>query len=58
MKKLGFEQQGSSTYLVYELGPEDAVDSMGLGMILNNRIPGFAPAVLTQFDEKNSSNTM
>ena len=24
MKKLGFEQQGSSTYLVYELGPEDA----------------------------------
>ncbi|MCI8351977.1 MAG: FHA domain-containing protein [Oscillospiraceae bacterium] len=52
MKKLGFEQQGSSTYLVYELGPEDAVDSMGLGMILNNRIPGFAPAVLTQFDDK------
>lgn len=52
MKKLGFEQQGNSTYLVYELGPEDAVDSMGLGMILNNHIPGFAPAVLTQFDDK------
>lgn len=50
MKKLGFEQQGNSIFLVYELGPEDNVDSMSLGMLINNRIPGFAPAVLVQFD--------
>lgn len=52
MKKLGFEQQGNSIYLVYELVPEDNVDSMSLGMLMNNRIPGFAPVTLTQIDDK------
>lgn len=52
MKKLGFEQQGNFTYLVYELEPEDNVDSMSLGMLMNNRIPGLAPATLTQINDK------
>ena len=39
MKKLGIERHGTSTYLVYELGPEDTVDNMSLGMLVNNRIP-------------------
>lgn len=50
MKKVGFEHQGTSTYLVYELGEEDAVDSMSLGMLMNNPVPGFLPAVFTQMD--------
>ena len=50
MKKLGLEHHGASTYLVYELGPEDSVDSMSLGMLVNNRIPGFAPTIFTQTD--------
>lgn len=50
MKKLGLERHGISTYLVFELGPEDTVDSMSLGMLVNNRIPGFAPTIFTQTD--------
>lgn len=50
MKKLGFEHQGTATYLVYELGPEDNVDSMSLGMLVNNQISGFAPTIVTQRD--------
>ncbi len=50
MRKVGFERQGNATYLVYELGPEDAIDSMSLGMLMNNRIPGFAATVFTQMD--------
>lgn len=50
MKKLGLERHGTSTFLVYELGPEDTVDNMSLGMLVNNRIPGFAPTIFTQTD--------
>lgn len=50
MKKCGFEHQGASTYLVYELEPEDCVDSMSLGMLMNNQIPGFAATVVIQRD--------
>ncbi len=50
MRKVGFERQGNATYLVYELGPEDVIDSMSLGMLMNNRIPGFAATVFTQMD--------
>lgn len=44
------ENQGTMTYLVYEIQPEDAVDSMGLGMITNNRIQGLAEAFTMQMD--------
>lgn len=45
-----FENQGSSIYLVAELPPETEVDTMILGMITNNTIPGVAHAVYTQQD--------
>lgn len=38
------------TYLVYELEPEDEIDSMSLGMIVNNRIPGISHTIYTQVD--------
>ena len=50
MKKLGLEHHGTSTYQVYELGPEDTVDSISIGMLVNNRIPGYVPTIFTQTD--------
>lgn len=45
-----FENQGSSIYLVAELPTEAEVDTMTLGMITNNTIPGVANAIYTQLD--------
>ncbi len=45
-----FENNGIKTYLVYEIGEGDNVDSMGLGMITNNKIPGLAQTIFTQKD--------
>lgn len=45
-----FENQGTNTYLVYAVGAEDTIDSMSLGMLTNNKIPGLAPAIFTQMD--------
>ncbi len=45
-----FESQGTNTYLVYEIGAEDTIDTMSLGMLTNNNIPGLAPAIFTQMD--------
>lgn len=45
-----FENQGTNTYLVYSIGADDSVDSMSLGMLTNNKIPGLAPAIFTQMD--------
>lgn len=48
--KLTFENLGTNTYLVYEINETDELDSMSLGMLTNNSIPGFAPASFTQMD--------
>lgn len=48
--KLTFENLGTNTYLVYEINEVDELDSMSLGMLTNNSIPGFAPASFTQMD--------
>ncbi len=48
--KFTYENQGTNTYLVYKVTPDDMVDTMSLGMITNNRIDGLAPAVFTQMD--------
>lgn len=48
--KLTFENLGTNTYLVYEIHETDELDSMSLGMLTNNSIPGFAPASFTQMD--------
>ena len=45
-----FESQGTNTYLVYEIGAEDTIDTMSLGMLTNNNIPGLAHAIFTQMD--------
>lgn len=47
-----YENQGHMTYLSYELQPEDTLDTLGLGMITNNKIIGLAPTIFTQSDEK------
>lgn len=50
MSNFTFENQGTNTYLVYQVGEKDTVDSMSLGMITNNKIPGLATAMFTQMD--------
>lgn len=45
-----FENQGTNTYLVYTIEPSDEIDSMSLGMMTNNKIPGLAPAIFEQMD--------
>lgn len=50
MINFSFENQGTNTYLVYTLSAEDSVDSMSLGMLTNNKIPGLAPVTFTQMD--------
>lgn len=48
--KLYFESQSTNTYLVYAVQETDEVDSMSLGMLTNNSIPGFAAASFMQMD--------
>lgn len=50
MENLLFENQGTSTFLVYEVREQDELDTMSLGMLTNNRIPGFAAAAYMQID--------
>lgn len=51
MYEFTYENNGTNTYLVYEIGSEDKIDSMSLGMITNNKIPGIAPTIFTQMDQ-------
>ena len=48
--KLTFENLGTNTYLVYEISEADKLDTMSLGMLTNNSIPGFSAASFTQMD--------
>lgn len=52
MRKLHYENQGTNTYLVYEIGEQETVDSMSLGMLTNNKIHGLAQTIFTQMDNK------
>ena len=45
-----YENQGHITYLTFEVEDSEALDTMSLGMITNNKIPGLAPCVFTQMD--------
>lgn len=49
--QFSFENQGTSTYFVYKVGKDEEIDSMSLGMLTNNKIPGLASAIFTQMDE-------
>jgi len=50
MNEFIFENQGTNTYLVYAISPDDVVDTMSLGMLTNNKIPGLATTHFTQMD--------
>lgn len=52
MMDFTYENQGNSTFLVYEIGKEDELDTMSMGMLTNNHIPGFAVALFTQMDTR------
>lgn len=50
MQKFSYETQGNNTYLTYSVGDEEKLDSMSLGMLTHNKIPGLAPTSFTQVD--------
>lgn len=50
MKKGTFKAEGVNTFYVFELDPSDELDTMSLGMLTNNRIPGIAEATFLQVD--------
>ena len=45
-----YENQGVYTYLVYSVEPDDVLDTMSLGMLTNNKIPGLASTFFMQMD--------
>lgn len=45
-----YEDQGSSAFVIYPVAPGEEIDTMSLGMLTNNCIPGFAPASFSQKD--------
>jgi len=47
-----YENQGTNTFLVYEMTESDSVDGVSLGMLTNNHIPGLAPALFSQMDDR------
>lgn len=48
--KFSYETQGTNTYMVYTIQPGDSIDTMALGMLTNNKIPGLAATQFTQMD--------
>ena len=50
MSEFIFENQGTNTYLVYQITQDDVIDTMSLGMLTNNKIPGLASTMFTQMD--------
>lgn len=47
-----YESQGTNTYLVYTINPDDSLDTMSLGMLTNNKISGLAQTLFTQMDDQ------
>ena len=47
-----YESQGTMTYGVYQIQPNDVLDTLGLGMLTNNKIPGLAATQFTQMDNQ------
>ena len=50
MNKFTTETNGTNTYLVYEITSEDNIDTLSLGMLVNNKINHVIPVVFTQVD--------
>ena len=51
MQGFTYENQGQNTYLVYQFD-DRPIDTMALGMLTNNKINGFAPAIYTEIDNQ------
>ena len=47
-----YENEGTNTYLVYDVKPGDQIDTMSLGMLTNNKILGLVPTVFVQMNEQ------
>ena len=47
-----FENQGSSSFMIYELSETDVLDDIGLGMVSNNKIKGIIPVSFMQFNDR------
>ncbi len=50
MNKLNVESNGTSTYLVYELQDGEEIDTLSLGMVVNNKISNVMPIIFSQVD--------
>lgn len=50
MKDFTYENQGTNTYLVYEVEDTTTIDEMSLGMLTNNDIPGLCKMLYNQLD--------
>lgn len=50
MGEFKFENQGTNTFLVYQLYPEEQLDTFSYGMISNNTIYGIVPTVFVQIN--------
>ena len=50
MRELFYESIGSNTYLTYKISETDELDTMSLGMLTSNKIPGFAQTSFSQSD--------
>lgn len=50
MYNFTFENNGTNTYLVYKINDKDKLDTMSLGMLTNNKIPGLAATLFTQMN--------
>lgn len=50
MNSFTYENQGTNTYLVYHVGADETIDSLGLGMLTNNTIPGLAQTMCLQMN--------
>jgi len=50
MNKMNLEINGTNTYLVYKLDENEEIDTLSLGMVVNNRISNVIPILYTQLD--------
>ena len=50
--QFSYENQNSSSFLVCELAENEELDTLGMGMLTNNQIPGILPVTFVQMDDK------
>lgn len=52
MGQFSYEEQGAYTWLVYCMEEDEEIDSLSLGMLAKNNIPGIMPIVYTPLNNK------